>query len=129
VCAKEVATMSVSRREFMGKGALAAGAGVAVAGCVKTGKGAPAKPVMIAACGLACEACPVMKAGKCKGCGPAKSVPSAMVTKKNCPVLTCANKKGIDYCGRDCPGFTKCKKMIGRPYNQSYMDMIAKRLG
>ena len=124
--------MGVSRRRFMGKGAgmAAAGAGVLAAGCAQgTGKRASAKPVMIAACGLACEACPVMKAGKCKGCGPAKSVAPAMVTKKNCPVLTCANKKGIDYCGRDCPGFTKCKKMIGRPYNQSYMDMIAKRLG
>jgi len=124
--------MGLSRRGFMGKGAgmAAAGAGVLAAGCVQgTGKRAPAKPVMIAACGLACEACPVMKAGKCKGCGPAKSVASAMVTKKNCPVLTCANKKGIDYCGTGCKMFTKCAKMIGRPYNQSYMDMIAKRLG
>lgn len=123
--------MAVTRREFMGKGAgvAVAGAGVLAAGCAQMGKRAPAKPVMIGACGLACEACPVMKAGKCKGCGPAKSVASAVVTKKNCPVLTCANKKGIDYCGTECGMFTKCAKMIGRPYSESYMEMIATKLG
>ena len=123
--------MGVTRREFMGKGALAAGAGALAAGCVQVEPEAYAAPraVKVAACGLACDACPLMAAGKCGGCGPAKSVSSAMVTKKNCPVLTCANKKGIDYCGTGCKMFTKCGKMIGRPYAKSFMQMIAMRLG
>ena len=121
--------MAVSRRDFLAKGAgVAAAAGALAAGCQKaTTAGTPA--VKVAACGLACDACPLMKAGKCKGCGPAKAVAAAVVEKKNCPVLTCANKKGIEYCGTDCPGFTKCAKMIGRPYSESYMAMIAKKLG
>jgi len=52
-----------------------------------------------------------------------------LLAKKPCPVLHCAAKKKIDYCGTGCKMFTKCKKLIGKPYAQSFMDMIAKRMG
>lgn len=123
--------MPVSRRDFLAKGAgmaAAATAGALAAGCEKaTTASKPA--VKVAACGLACDVCPLMKAGKCKGCGPAKDVAAAMVEKKNCPVLTCANKKGIEYCGTDCAKFTQCAKMIDRPYSEACMARIAKKLG
>ena len=83
---------------------------------------------MIGACGLACTACPVMKAGKCKGCASGKAASAAMIEKKGCKVLKCAAGKKIDYCG-DCKMFTKCKKIIGKPYAQMFVDMQAKRMG
>jgi hypothetical protein len=82
---------------------------------------------MIGACGLACKACPVMKAGKCKGCASGKEASAAMIEKKGCKVLKCAAGKKIDYCG-DCKMFTKCKKIIGKPYAQVFVDMQAKKL-
>ena len=89
-----------------------------------------AKPAaMVAACGLSCMACPLMKAGKCKGCASGKEASAELLAKKPCPVLHCAAKKKIDYCGTGCKMFTKCKKLIGKPYAQSFMDMIAKRMG
>lgn len=86
------------------------------------------KSAMIGACGLACVACPLMKAGKCKGCASGKEASDAMIKKKGCKVLACAAKKKIDYCG-DCKMFTKCKKIIGKPYDQKFVDMQAKRMG
>ena len=82
---------------------------------------------MIGACGLACIACPLMKAGKCKGCASGKDASAAMIEKKGCEVLKCAAMKKIDYCG-DCKMFTKCKKIIGKPYDQMFVDMQAKRM-
>ena len=68
-----------------------------------------------------------MKAGKCKGCASGKEASAAMVEKKGCMVLKCAAGKKIDYCG-DCKMFTKCKKIIGKPYAQMFVDMQAKKL-
>lgn len=52
-----------------------------------------------------------------------------MVEKKPCPVLKCAAMKKIDYCGTSCKMFTKCPKLVGHPYAESYLAMVAKRLG
>ena len=122
--------MGVTRREFMAQGAgiaAAATVGALTAGCVR--KASEKAPAVIAACGLACDACPVMKAGKCKGCGPAPSISTQVVAEKNCPVLTCASKKNVPHCGTGCEMYAKCSKMIGKPYSESFMAMIAKRLG
>ena len=51
------------------------------------------------------------------------------MTKKNCPVLTCASMKKIGFCGTDCAMFAKCGKLVGRPYAKEYLDRIAAKLG
>ncbi len=120
--------MSVSRREFLSKGVPAAATGAIV--LAATGEAVAAeKKAMIGACGLACMACPLMKAKKCMGCASGKDASAAMLKKKPCPVLKCAAMKKIDYCGTGCKMFTKCKKLIGKPYAQSFIDMIGKRMG
>jgi hypothetical protein len=119
-------SMATSRREFIRSGAAgAAVVGLAAAGCADA---APEKPkiTMVGACGLSCQVCPLMKAGKCKGCGPGTS---EMAAKKGCPVLKCASMKKLAYCGRDCPGFTKCKKIIGKPYAEEFIESMRKRMG
>ena len=124
--------MKGSRRELLVGGASAAAAGVlgaSIAGCTKEGvTPAPAK-AMIAACGLACTACPLMKAGTCKGCASGTEASAEMVEKKPCPVLKCAAMKKVDYCGTGCKMFTKCAKMVGRPYDKTFLEMIDKKLG
>ena len=82
----------------------------------------------VAACGLACTTCPLMKAGKCKGCASGTEASAEMVEKKPCPVLKCAAMKKIDYCGTGCKMFTKCPKLVGRPYDKNFLAMIEKRL-
>ena len=115
--------MDKTRRGFLAAGATVVGAGVAGAAAQ-----AQEKSMGVAACGLACGACPLMKAGKCKGCATGKGASAEMLKMKPCPVLQCAAKKGIEYCGRDCKKFTECQKMIGRPYAESFMAKIKKRL-
>jgi predicted ArsR family transcriptional regulator len=56
-------------------------------------------------------------------------VAANMVTKKNCPVLTCANMKKIGFCGTECAMFAKCGKLVGKPYAKEYLDRIAAKLG
>jgi len=116
-----------SRREFIRTSTIgAATLGMTTAGCAKAEKAEKKEEItMVGACGLSCQVCPLMKAGKCKGCGPGTS---EKVKKAKCPVWSCAQKKKLEYCGRDCPGFTKCTKVIGKPYAQEYMDGIKKRL-
>ncbi len=123
--------MNESRRSFLRKGSqIAATAGVLGVTGAMTSRAAESKAApMVAACGLACNVCPLMKAGKCKGCGAANAVPAEMVTKKNCPVLNCASMKKIAYCGTDCKMFTECGKLIGRPYDKAFMGKIKSRLG
>ena len=90
---------------------------------------AESKP-MVAACGLGCNACPLMKAGKCKGCGPANAVSAeTAAAKMKCPVFSCARMKGIAYCGTGCKMFTECGKLIGRPYSKEFMQRVKSRLG
>ena len=127
--------MSVSRRSFLAKGASAAVTGgvldaSAAVAMEKAPQEKPKKkmPAMVGACGLSCKACPLMKAKKCKGCASGKEASPEMVEKKPCPVLKCAAKKKIDYCGTGCKMFTKCKKVVGRPYAESFLAMIEKRL-
>jgi len=96
-------------------------------GCCRIKKEEKPAKAMIGACGLACTACPLKKAGKCKGCSSGKAASAAMIEKKGCKVLKCAAMKKIDYCG-DCKMFMKCKKIIGKPYAQMFVDMQAKRL-
>ena len=130
--------MNVSRREFVCKSAPVAATGALGVLAGTAAQGAPAakgeKPAceepkaMVAACGLACIACPLMKAGTCKGCASGKEVSAEMLKKKPCPVLTCAAMKKIDYCGTGCKMFTSCAKMIGRPYAQSFMDKLKRRM-
>ena len=127
--------MDETRRKLLAK------AGVVVAGVVAIGSeraGAedkpPKKPAeekckpVIAACGLACNTCPLMKAKKCKGCSSGKDATPELLKMKPCPVLKCAAMKKIDYCGTGCKMFTKCNKLIGRPYAKSFMAKIAKRV-
>ena len=134
--------MNKMRREFLTTGAASIAAiatGMAVAGCSKEEPkeaakdgDKPATPVakaMVGACGLSCNACPAMKAGKCKGCASGKEASAEMVAAKPCPVLKCAAMKKIDYCGADCKMFTKCPKLIGKPYDKSFMEMMDKKLG
>ncbi len=134
--------MDKMRREFLTAGAASIAAiatGVAVGGCSKEetqeaerGGGTPAATAataMVGACGLSCNACPAMKAGKCKGCASGKEASEEMVAAKPCPVLKCAAMKKIDYCGTDCKMFTKCTKLIGKPYDKSFMEMMGKKLG
>lgn len=133
--------MGISRRNFLARGAsVVAGAGLVGAAVAeeKVAAGAkaeePTKPEeqkrkMIGACGLACTTCPLMKAGKCKGCGSGKEAAAdEMLQKKPCPVLQCAMMKKIDYCGTGCKGFTKCPKLVGKPYDKNFLAMIAKKL-
>jgi len=37
--------------------------------------------------------------------------------------------KKIDYCGTGCKMFATCPKLIGKPYDKSFLDMMAKRMG
>ncbi|MGB2821485.1 MAG: hypothetical protein WBF17_10925 [Phycisphaerae bacterium] len=127
--------MRHSRREFLAGGASAVAAGVvgaSVVGC-KEEAAAPKTPppmkAMVGACGLSCKVCPMMAAGKCKGCASGTEASAEMVEKKPCPVLKCAAMKKIDYCGTGCKMFTKCAKLIGKPYDKSFMEMMDKRMG
>ena len=120
--------MDVSRRGFLA-GAAAGVVGLPVVALAGEKGEAAAPPKMIGACGLACTACPLMKAGKCKGCASGTEASAEMVEKKPCPVLKCAAMKKIDYCGTGCKMFTKCPKVVGRPYAESFLAMIDKRLG
>ena len=110
----------------MAKGASAAAA-TGILGA-SAAMGAESKPAMIGACGLACTTCPLMKAGKCKGCAPGNKATKAMIEKKGCPVLKCAAMKKIDYCGTGCKMFTKCKKLVGKPYDATFLAKIDKKL-
>ena len=94
----------------------------------KSPKNAKAPKAMVGACGLACTACPLMKAGKCKGCASGKDATAKMLEMKPCPVLQCAAKKKIAYCGTDCKKFTECAKVIGHPYDKTFMENMAKRM-
>lgn len=116
--------MDLSQRRFLA-GAAAGVASLPVAALA----GEKGDPKMIGACGLACTTCPLMKAGKCKGCASGTEASAEMVEKKPCPVLKCAAMKKIDYCGTSCKMFTKCPKLVGHPYAESYLAMVAKRLG
>jgi len=118
--------MERSRRNVLKLATVAPAAMLVGCGDKAPTPGASGEP-MIGACGLACIACPLMKAGKCKGCASGKDASEAMIEKKGCEVLKCAAMKKIEYCG-DCKMFTKCKKIIGKPYDQTFMDMRAKRM-
>ena len=136
--------MNRSRRGFLSKsGRIAATGivGVLATGCAKapeeSAQATPApnkqepkpetpKP-MVAACGLSCMACPMMKAGKCKGCA-AKAEMAKAKEMKPCPVAECAAMKKIEFCGTGCEKFAECGKLIGHPYAQSFMDMMKTRM-
>jgi len=117
--------MSESRRTFLAAGATAVGVGALGAASRANADG----DAMVAACGIACSTCPLNKAGKCKGCSTGKGASAEMLKMKPCPVLVCAAKKGIDYCGTGCKMFTKCKKLVGRPYAESFLAKIGSKLG
>jgi len=136
--------MNHSRRKFLSNGGKVTAAGmlgVFAGGCTQgteekspqkenAAAKKPEKPTaMVAACGLSCMACPLMKAGKCKGCASGKEATAEMLEKKPCPVLKCAAMKKIDYCGTGCKKFAECDKLIGHPYAQSFMDGMKKRMG
>jgi len=120
--------MDLSRRRFLASTA-AGVVGLPVAALAGEKGEAETPRKMVGACGLACTACPLMKAGKCKGCASGTEASAEMVEKKPCPVLKCAAMKKIDYCGTGCKMFTKCPKLVGRPYTKSFLAMIDKRLG
>lgn len=117
--------MQTSRRDFIAKTV----AGTATLGLTGAFAAEAATTQMVAACGISCTVCPLMKAGKCKGCGPANQVAAEVVAKKNCPVLNCASMKKIGFCGTECAMFAKCGKLVGKPYAKEYLDKIAAKLG
>ena len=140
--------MNRSRRGFLGKGGQFAATGMLglwATGCTQSPLESaeesagvslapsekPPEPetpkAMVAACGLSCMACPMMKAEKCKGCA-AKAEMAKMKEMEPCPVFECAAMKEIDYCGTGCKKFAECAKLIGHPYAQSYMDMMKTRM-
>jgi len=120
--------MREDRRDFLrrsGRAAVVAGAAGLLG--AKTATAAEETP-MVAACGIACNTCPLMKAGKCKGCAPGNAASAEMVKMKNCPVLSCANMKKIAYCGTGCMKFAECGKLVGRPYDKAFLDKIKTKL-
>jgi len=121
--------MEISRRSFLTRTASVVGVAGVLGGaaCTKDEK-EPDADAMVGACGLSCMACPLMKAGKCKGCASGKEASAEMLKMKPCPVLQCAAKKGIDYCGTGCKMFTQCAKVIGKPYDKTFIAMIEERL-
>ena len=118
--------MDQSRRRFLTTGAAVVGTGVVAASTPALS--AEKSSSMVAACGISCKVCPLMKAGKCKGCATGTGASPKMLKMKACPVLKCAAMKKIDYCGTGCKMFTKCKKLVGRPYAKSFLAKIEKRL-
>ena len=77
----------------------------------------------IGACGISCEpGCGLFSRGICSGCDRANAdhVP--------CPILKCAVKKNIEYCGRDCKEFPCRAFKQGYPYSQAYLGMYSGRL-
>ena len=125
--------MKESRRDFVRKttgAAVAAGILTSVSsslGAEETEKSKKPK-VVVGACGVSCTACPLMKAKKCKGCGPAHKASMEMVKMKQCKALSCAAMKKIAYCGTDCKMFASCEKLIGRPYAKEFLERIKTRL-
>lgn len=116
--------MDSSRRDLLKKGSVAAAAAIGAAALGREATAAMAAPGPVGACGISCGTCPLKKAGECMGCGPGTAS-----MKKGCPVWQCASRKKIDYCGTGCKMFTKCKKLVGKPYAKSFLDMMAKRMG
>jgi hypothetical protein len=116
----------MERRGFL-KGAAIAGVGLTALPACGEEKAEKAMAPMIAACGLACTACPAMIAGKCKGCATGKTASEEMLKMKPCPVLQCAAMKKIDYCG-SCKMFTKCEKLVGRPYDKTFIEKLDKKI-
>jgi hypothetical protein len=118
----------MKRRGFL-QGVAVAGVGLtALPACSeeKAGGGGATAP-MIAACGLACTACPAMIGGKCKGCATGKTATEEMLKMKPCAVLKCAAMKKIDYCG-SCKMFTQCAKLVGQPYDKAFIEKLDKKL-
>ena len=127
--------MKNSRRNFIGKSTVAAVA-VGILGMLsscdkKTGDQQSSRnepEIVVGACGISCSVCPLMKAGKCKGCGPGNVVSAEKVSMKNCPVLNCASMKKIAFCGIDCQKFSECGKLVGHPYHKDFMEKIKAKL-
>jgi hypothetical protein len=120
--------MDKSRRSFLVAGA-AAGAGVLAASTsARAEEKQPAPMVMVAACGLSCTVCPLMKARKCSGCASGTAATPELLKAKPCIVLHCAADKKIEYCGTGCDMFTTCRKLIGRPYAETFLQGLARRL-
>jgi hypothetical protein len=116
----------MERRNFVTTGAAIVGAGL-----LAVSKGARAeekKAGMVAACGLSCDACALLKAGKCKGCATGMEASEEKLKMKSCAVLSCAAMKKIDYCGTGCKMAMDCQKLIGRPYAESFIAGLKKRM-
>ncbi len=116
--------MNESRRSFIAKSVGIA----AAAACASTGVHAAEDIKGVGACGISCMTCPAMAAGKCKGCASGTKASDEMVQKKNCKVLACAKMKQIDYCPRDCKGFTMCSKIVGKPYAKEFIAKLKAKL-
>jgi hypothetical protein len=116
----------MERRDFVTASAVIAGAGLL--GASKGARADDKKAGMVAACGLSCDACALMKAGKCKGCATGSEATEEKLKMKSCPVLSCAAMKKIDYCGTGCKMAMDCPKLIGRPYAESFIQGLKKRM-
>ncbi len=89
-----------------------------------------------AACGIQCEVCRLNRLGVCTSCGPggsrsglAKERAQVRLLGGPCPILACANLKGIAHCMRDCEQFP-CENFASGPYPyaRSYLDMQRRRI-
>jgi hypothetical protein len=115
----------MERRNFVAASAAIVGAGIL--GASKGARADEKKAGMVAACGLSCDACALMKAGKCKGCATGTEASEEKLKMKACVVLSCAAMKKVDYCG-NCKMFMECKKIVGRPYAETFIEGMKKRM-
>ncbi|MDY6854096.1 MAG: DUF3786 domain-containing protein [Thermodesulfobacteriota bacterium] len=87
------------------------------------------------ACGINCDVCKLNLLGICSTCGSGinedglkKKAAQERILGKPCPVLSCAIKRLIEYCPRDCERFP-CIEFTSGPYpfSSGYLDMQKRR--
>ena len=87
--------------------------------------------MLIGACGIACEYCPLLAKGKCEmgGCvaGTDEKAPEKLeklkAAGKTCEVLECAINKRVDYCLR-CKEFPCDIHYRQNPYCEVLLDYV-----
>lgn len=86
----------------------------------------------IGACGIACEVCRAYINNACPmgGCTSGVEAKENLEVQRrvlgfNCPILQCANSKGVDYCMKSCRDFP-CKLMfeVEFPYSKKFLEVM-----
>jgi len=87
------------------------------------------------ACGIDCDVCKLNLLGSCSTCGPGKSqeaqrklAAQERILGGPCPILSCAFRRGVDYCSKDCDQFP-CDEFKAGPYpfSQGFLEMQERR--